>query len=152
MKFVKLYLAGMVLGSWLSFPFLGKQTIKRFFPAALFISLFVFGESFVARKRVWWWFYKIGIAPLIAGPFFVGTMWILKFTYGTFFRYIAVNLLVHFLFVYVIVDWFKRIGYASIVRLKKGQLLILFIFKALILYVFQFCKEMSLSKAKQRFF
>lgn len=119
MKFLKLYLVGMVLGSWLSFPFLGKQTIKRFLPAALVISLFVFGENLVARRRVWWWFYKIGITPLIAGPFFVGTMWILKFTYGTFFRYIAVNLLVHLFFVNVIVDWFKRIGYASIVRLKK---------------------------------
>ncbi|MBT2757015.1 hypothetical protein J7E71_13790 [Mesobacillus foraminis] len=146
MKPQKIYLA-LLVAPWLSIPFLGMKVFRRFFPAALFICLVVVGETIVARKRVWWWFYKklnknlIGEAPLIAGPFLVGSQWILKFTYGKFLTYLAANLLVDSFFVYVVINWFKQIGYAALVRLQKGQLLMIFLFKALLLYAFQFIKE-----------
>lgn len=139
----------MALLPFLSLPLLGKQTIKRFLPGSLFISLFVFGESFVARKRVWWWFYKslhpklLGIVPMIVGPFFVGSLWTLKLSYGKFLRYFVLNLFTDSIFTYVLVDWFKRIGYLSLVRMKKYQLSLLFLFKTMLLYGFQFLVDKS---------
>lgn len=153
MKPKNLYLA-MLLTPWFSAPFLGMKTFKRFFPGALFICLFVTAECFVARKRVWWWFFKklnknlIGETPLIAGPFFVGSLWILKLTYGKFITYMAVNLLVDSFFVYIVIGWFKQIGYSALVRLKKGQLLMIFLFKAVLLYAFQFIKEKKIAPDK----
>lgn len=149
MRLYKAFLMGLLVVPWLSLPILGRENIKKFFPGALFICLFVIGESFLARKQVWWWFYKklhpnlIGEIPLIFGPFFVGTLWILRFTYGNLFKYIVSNLIVDSFFVYVVIGWFKQIGYASLVRLKKYQLLFLFTFKSLLLYLFQSVIEKS---------
>jgi hypothetical protein len=40
----------MIVVPWLSAPFLGKKTFKRFTPGALFICIFVVIESLVAHK------------------------------------------------------------------------------------------------------
>jgi hypothetical protein len=147
MKRYKLYLIAMLAVPWLSIPFLGIQAFKRFTPGALFISLFVAAESFVARQKVWWWFFKklhpklLGETSLIGGPFFIGSLWILKLTYGHFWRYLIVNLLMDSFFTYTLMDWFKRIGYVSLVRMKKYQLSLTFLVKSLLLYGFQYITE-----------
>ncbi|HWO98972.1 MAG TPA: hypothetical protein VNM45_22175 [Bacillus sp. (in: firmicutes)] len=149
MKFYKTFLAAMMVLPWISVPFIGKNEFKRFLPASLLMSLFVTAESFYARKRTWWWVYKklhprvIGEIPLIVGPFFVGSLWILKCTYRKFPLYMAVNLIVHWLFAYPIMDLFKRTGLGSTVRLKRIQLFSLFFFKSLILYGMQWFIEKS---------
>ncbi|MEK5054858.1 MULTISPECIES: hypothetical protein [Niallia] len=104
-------------------------------------------EDIIAKKRKWWWWYEkihpklSGIVPFLWGPFFIGSLWILKWTYGKYFRYIFINLVVDSIFVYFLVDWLKKLGIASLVRLKKYQLSLLFFFKSLLLYGFQFVKE-----------
>jgi hypothetical protein len=47
----KMILLVMIVLPWLTVPFLGKLTIKRFYPGALFISVWVFFESIIAEKR-----------------------------------------------------------------------------------------------------
>src|SRR4051812_16639939 len=102
----KMILLVIMILPWLSMPFIGKRTIKRFYPGALFICVWVFFESMIAKKRTWWRFYEkltptgTGEMPLIIGPFFVGSLWILKFTFGNIIRYFFVNLIFDFLFVY----------------------------------------------------
>jgi hypothetical protein len=143
----KIMLFIMLIFPWLSVPLLGKETFKRFFLAGIFISLVVRMESIVAKKRKWWWFTEkvhpklIGEFPLIWGPFLIGSMWILKFTYGKLFTYMITNLAIDTLFTYPFVKIMKSQGIGSLVRLKKYQLSILFFFKSLILYGFQFLKE-----------
>lgn len=143
----KIILIIMLIFPWITLPLLGKETIKRFFLAALFISLVVRVESIVARKRKWWWFFEkihpnlSGEFPLIWGPFFIGSMWILKFTYGKLITYIITNLTIDTLFTYPLISILKKQGVGSLVRLKKYQLSILFFFKSLILYAFQFLRE-----------
>ncbi|UII57724.1 hypothetical protein LS684_10015 [Cytobacillus spongiae] len=147
MKYPKLVLIAVIVGSWLTVPLIGKSTFKKYAPAATFMSFIVFAESFLARKRVWWWFYQklgrvvVGELPLILGPFFVGTLWIMKFTYGKFYLYVTTNILVHLLFTYPVLDGMKRLGIASTVRLRRYQLLLLFLLKSLILYGFEFLKD-----------
>jgi hypothetical protein len=147
MRYSKLLLVLMMIFSWVSIPLLGKREIKRFLPAGLFITMIVTIEDLIAKKRKWWWWYEklhpklSGIVPLLWGPFFIGSMWILKWTYGKFIRYIIINLIVDSVFTYFLVDLFKKIGIASLVRLKKYQLSMLFFLKSLLLYGFQFVKE-----------
>lgn len=106
MKFSKFLLTGLLVLPWFSVPFINKKIWRRFWPAALFICLFVRAESYLAEKRSWWRFYEsfhprlMGETPLIWGPFFIGSMWILNWTYGRFFKYMALNTVVDSLFVF----------------------------------------------------
>ncbi|MFJ8243838.1 hypothetical protein [Peribacillus asahii] len=155
MRYSKSLLVLMTILSWFSLPLLGRGTVKRFLPAGLFIVSVVTIEDLIAKKRKWWWWYEklhpklSGIVPFLWGPFFIGSMWILKMTYGKFIRYIILNLIVDSVFTYFLVDWLKKSGIASLVRLKKYQLSLLFFLKSLLLYGFQFVKEkVSIKKSR----
>jgi hypothetical protein len=111
------------------------------------MSILLWLEGRLAKKRRWWWYYvKIhpklsGGFPLTWGPFLVGSMWILRFTYGKFTLYLLFNLLVDTFFTYKFVKILKSLGIASLVRLKKYQLSLLFFAKSLLLYGFQIAIE-----------
>jgi hypothetical protein len=147
LKIVKPILLGMLGLSWLSIPLLGGKAIKRFLPASVLMSILVAFEMKLAKKRRWWWFFtKIhpkfsGGFPLTWGPFLVGSIWILRFTYGKFVWYVLLNLIIDTFFSYKFVDILKGLGIASLVRLKKYQLSILFFIKSLLLYGFQMIQE-----------
>lgn len=147
MKHSRMLLIVMLILPWLTLPLLGRNAVKKFLPASLFISLLVRSESIIAKKRKWWWFYETihsklsGIFPFIWGPYFVGAMWILKLTYGKPFIYMITNLIIDTLFVYPFVTFLKKSGIGSLVRLKKYQLLLSFFFKSWLLYGFQYLKE-----------
>jgi hypothetical protein len=155
LKMAKPIMLGMLIISWFTLPLLGLQTIKRFLPASVLMSIIVAFEMKLAKKRRWWWFYtKIhsklsGGFPLTWGPFLVGSMWILRFTYGKFIWYLLLNLLVDTFFSYKFVDVLKRLGICSLVRLKKYQLSLLFFIKSLLLYGFQMILEKVGSSQKR---
>lgn len=139
----KMILLVMMLLPWLSLPLLGKRTIKRFYPGALFIVVWVAVESIVAKKRMWWRIYEriipkvIGEMPFIIGPFFVGSLWILKFTFGNFFRYLYLNFFLDTLFAFPGMYTLRKLGIASLVRLKPYQMVLLFMSKSVLMYGFQ---------------
>ncbi|MDR4947900.1 hypothetical protein [Neobacillus cucumis] len=147
LKMAKPILLSMMILSWLTLPLLGRKAIKRFLPASVLMSILVALEMKFAKKRRWWWFYtKVhsklsGGFPLTWGPFLVGSMWILRFTYGKFVWYILLNLIVDTFFSYKFVDILKSLGIGSLVRLKKYQLSLLFFIKSLLLYGFQMIQE-----------
>jgi len=143
----KLFLIIMFILPWFSIPLLGKKTVKRFWPACLFIAIVVRLESIIAKKRRWWYFYEkiipntAGEFPLIWGPFFIGSMWILKFTYGKFWIYTITNFVIDTAFTFPFVSFLEKFRIASLIQLKKYQLSILFFIKSLLLYGFQSFKE-----------
>ncbi|MBT2682422.1 hypothetical protein [Bacillus sp. ISL-37] len=143
MKNLKLYIFLMAVLPWLSLPLLGRQTFRKFLPGTLFMAIYLIFEGRLAEKRKWWWFpFKIkpnvlGELPLIWGPFFIGSFWIMKYTYKKFNLYLLVNILIDSLFTYYGLDIFKKFGYVSLVRLTKFQLSIVFLIKTLVLYGFQ---------------
>ncbi|MEH7494987.1 hypothetical protein [Neobacillus niacini] len=147
LKVAKALLPAMLVLSWLTIPLLGKKAIKRYLPASFLMAIVVWLEGKLAKKRKWWWYYvKIhpkltGGFPLIWGPFLIGSIWILRFTYGKFKWYVLLNLVVDTIFTYKFVDMLKDLGIASLVRLKKYQLSILFFVKSLLLYGFQVIRE-----------
>ncbi|SPT83103.1 Uncharacterised protein [Niallia circulans] len=71
----------------------------------------------------------------------MGTIWILKWTYGKFFTYMGINMVIDSIFTYVIVPYLTKFGIASLVRLSKMQIMYVFTVLALILYAFQFLYE-----------
>jgi hypothetical protein len=147
LKVAKVLLPAMMVLSWLTIPLLGKKAIKRFLPASILMAIVVWLEGTLAKKRKWWWYYvKIhpqlsGRFPLTWGPFLIGSIWILRLTYGKFKSYLLLNLFIDTIFTYKFVDTLKDLGIASLVRLKKYQLSILFFVKSLLLYGFQMICE-----------
>jgi len=147
MTITKKHLLAMLILPYVFLPFIGRDSIKRFFPGAFFMCLYLILEACVAEKRKWWWFpfsFKrniIGELPLIFGAFFVGSLWILKYTFGKFTVYLVVNLIVDAVFTYLMIDWFKKIGYVSLVRLSKFHLSLLFMVKTIVMYAFQYLYE-----------
>lgn len=143
MRKTKLIILLMTILPWFTAPFIGGKTIKRFLPGAIFMAIYVTLEGAFATKRRWWWFPTdakpnvVGEMPLILGPFFIGSLWILKYTYKRFFLYIFVNLLVDSFFTYIMLGWLKKIGYVSLFRINKIQLSLIFMIKTLVLYGFQ---------------
>jgi hypothetical protein len=137
----------MTILPWLTFPLLSGKTVRRFIPSSIFMSLLLIAEGRYAEKKKWWWFYTsvkpnfLAKLPLIVGPFFVGSLWILKFTYGKFKLYLFINLIVDSIFTYTGTGWLRKIGYGSLVKLTKYQLSCVFFIKSLLLYGFQYFYE-----------
>ena len=91
----------MVLLSWLSLFFLDKRYIKRFLPASVLIFFVEALNVQFAKKRKWWVFYNkpksyvSGELPFNIGPFFALSMWVLKWSYGNFKRFLLLNAIIH---------------------------------------------------------
>jgi hypothetical protein len=151
MKKTKMFIILMICLPWFSIPLLGLKTFKRFLPSSIIMCLFLIAEGRYAEKKKWWWFplnikpNVLGEMPLIIGPFFVGSLWILKFTYGKFKLYLLTNILVDSLFTFLGLEWLKKIGYATLVRLSKIQLSLVFLIKSFILYGSQLLYEKMFS-------
>lgn len=139
----RLFVFLLAILPWLSVPLLGKKTIKKFLPGTLFMALYVTFEGMVAERRKWWWFpftvkpNVLAELPLILGPFFVGSFWILKYTYGKFNLYLFANVIVDSVFTYFGLEILKKYGYSTLVRINKFQLSIIFLIKSLVMYGFQ---------------
>ncbi len=152
LKYSKALLLLMMILPWFTVLMLGKSSFKRYLPASLFIVFVVRIVNFIAKKRKWWWWYETlhpkvsGVIPFMWGPFLIGSMWILKFTYGKFVRYMLLNLVVDGAFTYGLVYYLQKFGIASLVRLKKINLLLIFFVESLLLYGFQYFKEMTKKK------
>lgn len=142
--FKKLLLILMVIGSWLTVPFIGRKDFKRYYPAAIFIGAYILlVERKIAQMRKWWiikerlhpklW----GELPLVIGPFFAGSIWILKLTYGKLWMYLLLNSIADGFFAYPFYTWFKNLGIWRLIRLKQYHLFLLFLVKAILLYMFQ---------------
>ncbi|MGD6834517.1 hypothetical protein ACQCT5_20365 [Sutcliffiella halmapala] len=143
----------MVIISLLTLPFLGWKHFKRFLPATIFMSIVISLESILAEKLKWWEIYKkippyfINEFAFIVGPFFAGSLWILRLTYGRFGLFFLLNAVVDALFVYPFYFWFKNIGIFALKKMKNSQLYLLFLIKAVLMYGFQSLWEKSMKNS-----
>ncbi|RLQ93344.1 hypothetical protein [Falsibacillus albus] len=137
----------MVIVSWATIPFLGWRNIKRFSPAAVFMSGFILVESHFAKKWKWWIILqklhsKLTVeSPFIFGPFMAGSLWLLTLSYGNIFFYLSLNAIVDGIFIYPFNALFTRLGIFKQGRLKKYQLWLLFLAKSMIMYGIQHWME-----------
>ncbi|MDQ0257727.1 hypothetical protein J2S74_005189 [Evansella vedderi] len=137
----------MVIISWLSLPILGWQNIKRFLPAAILVGLLEAWNVQIGKKQKWWVFhnnpnsYLSGEFPFNIGPFFVGSMWILKWTYGNFKKFISLNAVVDGFFAFILIRVMNKLKVAQLVRINHFQFFLYFFYKAFFLYGFQYLFE-----------
>jgi hypothetical protein len=142
MKLSRILILLLVAFSWVMLPLAGWRSVKRFTPASLFMCIFLLIEDRIATKFKWWVIYpnlssKIsGMTPFAVGPFFTGSILILKYTYGRFPLFVLLNLAVDAFFVFPFYTWFKKLGVWKLLRMNQLQLLMVFLTKSLLMYGF----------------
>lgn len=113
----------MVLISWLTLLFLGRRNIKRFLPAAILVGLLEAWNVQIGKKQKWWVSYYKGNSyianefPFNIGPFLIGTMWILKWTYGDFKKFILLNAVVDGFFAFILMRILEKLKISQLVRM-----------------------------------
>ncbi|MGZ4160642.1 MAG: hypothetical protein ACXVNF_07605 [Neobacillus sp.] len=133
----------MVLLSWVSLAFLDQRSIKRFFPAFIFVFLINCIDVPIGKKRSWWYFYNKPNSffhnefPFLIGPMLAVALWSLKWTYGNFKKFIMLNALCHLFFTLLAKTLFAKIKLFKLVRLNGFQFFLYFFYKAFFLYGFQ---------------
>ncbi|QQZ08449.1 hypothetical protein [Heyndrickxia vini] len=139
----------MIIFSWLTVPFLGKRNIKRFFLASILIVIFESISAYRGKKRKWWIFYNkphsflTGEFPFNIGPFLVGSMWILKFTFGKFKRFILVNAIIDGFFTFPLMIVFKKLKIVKLHRINHLQFFLYIFYKSFILYGIQYIIDLK---------
>ncbi|MCM3728379.1 hypothetical protein M3226_22275 [Neobacillus cucumis] len=103
----KVFSLAQLIIPWLTVPLMGKRSFFRFLPVASLVNLCLSATSVIANKKQWW-INKNPISPgpidftYFLGPYFVGTLWIFKLTYGNFSKYLVTN---------VVIDWINAFPY-----------------------------------------
>ncbi|WP_075981810.1 hypothetical protein [Bacillus massilinigeriensis] len=149
MKNPKFFYIALLILPWLTVPLLGRNSFKKYLPAAIFISTFTKAIDLFGERKKWWRFYK-GIPPLDSmnffnfGPYFVTSLWMLKMTYGKFPLYLISNLILHICFIYFGgLKFVHRYKIFTLDKLTKSQYLAIDFLRALLLYSFQYVTNIS---------
>lgn len=112
--FNKIILWSSLILPWLSLFFMKKESIKRYMPVAIFVSLLV-TILFEVAYTFKWWVMLDKIAPwgnitnvaFTYGTFLVGTIWIFYFTYRKFWAYMVTNILIDGIFAFGLSRFFE---------------------------------------------
>ncbi|MBT2700409.1 hypothetical protein J7E79_23935 [Bacillus sp. ISL-40] len=149
MKNSKLFYIALLILPWLTVPFLGRNSLKKYLPAGIFMCTFTKALDFFGEKKKWLRIYE-GIPPLNSanffnfGPYLVASLWMLKLTFGKFPLYLISNIILHICFNYLGgLKFLKRYKIASIDGLTKFQYLTIHLLRALLLYSFQYINNIS---------
>jgi hypothetical protein len=136
----KVFNLSMILIPWLSLLFIGKRSLRRFSVAGIFIVLFEIINHLYGHKRNWWKFYDKRKSflrdelPFSVGPYMPLSMWILKYSYGNFKKYVLLNVISDGLFAFLFIDILKKFKIISLGRLTHLQFFVYLHYKAYILY------------------
>lgn len=138
---------------WLSVFFIRKKSFFRFLPTATFISLIMVLFSTLGQKRKWWVSSGTLIkgVPIdfsyILGPYFIGTIWILKSTYGNFTKYLITNAVIDFISAYPIMMLLRKVGLIKVKKLSYTMWYFISITMALLTYGYQMLVEDSIDQS-----
>ena len=129
---------------WLTLFFMKKEDIKRFMPLALF-TLIICLITFQIGIRTGLWstlettFPLVSIPTYVYGVYPVSSMWIFKFVYGQFWKYLIIELVSNFILVMFFLPWLDRRG----IIVFHTRLITFFIAMGLgmLLYIYQMWQE-----------
>ncbi|WP_438444969.1 hypothetical protein [Gorillibacterium sp. sgz5001074] len=143
-----------ILWAMLIFPlaslfFMDGGSLRRFLPAALFITVINTIVCQLSAYYEWWrlrttlfaWSGENLDAPVVYGLFFAGTIWIMQLSYGRILRYLLVNAGMNALFSYGIIPLMDRLKVAIKGNLPLTGVFFLMFGSALLLYLFQLWYE-----------
>jgi hypothetical protein len=143
----KLFNVVIIVIPWLSLLFLRKREVKRFSLAGVVIVIFEIINHLIGHKRNWWKFYNkrksfiTNELPFSIGPYMPFSIWLLKYSYGNFKKFIGLNVIADGLFAFILMDILKKLKIIRLNRLNRIQFFIYLHFKAYILYGVQYLVE-----------
>lgn len=131
---------------WLALFFMPKEDIKRWMPAALFIMVTstmiqevgLSMKMFEMRENIFPFYEQL---PIAYGIMPIATMWILKFTYGRFWLYSFLELILSFIFAYVVLPWLSARGTQVWINATAFKILLPAIPHFISIYLFQMWQE-----------
>jgi hypothetical protein len=133
----------MVLIAMSTVPFMGLKHIKRFLPASLFICSLEGILALIGKKRRWWVFYNkpnsylFNEFPFNIGAFLIISLWLMKWSYGRFIKFILFNAIFNAFFVYPFAKFARKIKYFTLVRINHIQFFFYFFSKVFLFYGIQ---------------
>lgn len=134
---------GLFLIPWLTVPFIPKDEFKKFTPVAIFASFLVLIVSFLSIPYKWWTI-KGGLITktlndlsFILGPFFVGTIWIFRMTFGKFGLFALVNLLMDSFLSFPFTWLAQKLKMYKLVNFKPKHIFYISSSFALVSYIYQ---------------
>lgn len=137
----------MILIPWLSLRFIGTRYIKRYFLASFIIFVYEVINHWYGRKRKWWKFYDKPKSflrdefPFDIGPYMPISMWILKYSYGNFKKFVALNAVANGLFAFLLAPFLKKIKIVRMHRITYFHFFLYIHYKAYLLYGVQYVYE-----------
>lgn len=137
----------IILIPWLSMLFIGKRSIKRYYVSSVIIGIFEIINHLYGQKGNWWKFYDKPKAfirdelPFDIGPYMPISMWILKFSYGNFKKFVLLNVFANGLFAFFFIPLLEKFKIVRLNRLNYFQFFIYIHYKAYILYGVQYLLE-----------
>jgi hypothetical protein len=135
---------GIILIPWLTLLFLGKRNVKRFSLAGIVIVIVEIINHKFGQKRNWWIFFDkrksflTNELPFSIGPYMPLSMWILKYSYGNFKKFVLLNVIADGLFAFLFIDILKKIKIIGLFKLNHFQFFLYLHYKAYILYGVQY--------------
>lgn len=143
----RIFNLSIIVIPWLSLLFMGKRSVKRYSVSGVFIVIFEIINHLYGHKRKWWKFYdkpKSFIRdelPFSVGPYMPMSMWLLKFSYGNFKKYLLLNVIADGLFAFLFMDVLKKLKIIRLNRLNRTQFFFYIHYKAYLLYGVQYLNE-----------
>jgi hypothetical protein len=143
----KLFNVAIIVIPWLSLLFLRKREVKRFSFAGVVIVLFEIINHLIGHKQNWWKFYDKRNSfiknelPFSIGPYMPMSIWLLKYSYGNFKKFVGLNVIADGVFAFLLMDILKKLKIIRLKRLNRIQFFIYLHYKAYILYGVQYLVE-----------
>ncbi|MGS2778587.1 hypothetical protein ACVBAX_14555 [Robertmurraya sp. GLU-23] len=149
MKKKQMFSLIMIVIPWLSVLFMDKKSFLRYLPVASFVNLFISVFSVISNKKRWWK-NKNPFSPgnvdfsYILGPYFVATLWIFKFTFGNFPKYLIVNVILNIFNAFPMATVWEKVGAFKFKKITHISWYFICIFLSIIIYGYQYVIEKTI--------
>ncbi|MDC3415211.1 hypothetical protein NC797_09315 [Aquibacillus sp. 3ASR75-11] len=145
---------GILVLPWITVPLIGKKSFIRFLPATTFVDLILSLFSVVADKRKLWkvknplFPYSSLDFSFICGLFFVTTLWMFRLAYGNFLKYMFLNIVADYFFVFHVMKFFKKVQFFELKRMTYFQFFCTSVSLAAITYGLQYKIERIITEVE----
>ncbi|MGM0835346.1 MAG: hypothetical protein ACQEV7_04255 [Bacillota bacterium] len=146
--FIKVFLWLSLIVPWLSLFFMKKDSIKRYLPVAILVSLLL-TILYEIGYTYDWWVLKDKIVPwghitnisFAYGLFLISTIWIFHYTYRNFKLYMVTNIIVDAIFNFGVLKLTERFGINKLINMPDWGIYLIMLGLALIIYIYQRWQE-----------
>ena len=146
----QIILWSLLILPWASLIFLKMDTIRRYMPVSLLMTV-IHTLAYQAAYHYGWWneegsslfgWDKVVPVPWVYGAYLAVVIWVFHFTFRKFWLYLTVNVLLDGLFMYLVYPIWQRIGIVSSKStISTIAIVAMMVGFALILYVYQLWQD-----------